>query len=87
MVLLQSTNDTKQSYSSVGAASRVPPTHVYLVLWKSWWLQEQDPQARRVSVFPVTNHYVAAGFSFRFHMKLFSLSARLIFDVFEEKTL
>lgn len=73
---------TADSYSSARASSRVSPAHSYLVLQKTQLLQEQDPQAWRKSAFPFANHYTAAGFSFRFHMKLCSLSARLIFDGF-----
>lgn len=73
---------TVDSYSSARASSGVSPAHIYLVLQKTQWLQEQDPQAWRKSAFPFANHYTAAGFSFRFRMKLCSLSARLIFDGF-----
>lgn len=37
------------------------------------------------TVFPFASHHVPAEFSFRFRIKLISLSAGLTFDVCEEK--
>lgn len=59
------------NYWSMRPSSRVFPVHIYLILQKSQWLQEQDPLAWRKAVFPFANHYIEDGFLLTFHIKFF----------------